>query len=219
MNSSFASIGHVSTVKNDKCATEFTLWHNHLGHAPLHTLKYIKYVPHLFVKPHEHVRVTCPMAKFTKLPFHSSTSFITSPFKLIYMDIWGPYRVPTRGNYRFFLTIVDDYSRATCVYLLTYKSQSLDTLKTFMSYVQNHFISPSNTFAQIMPLNLTVSLVDSFLSHRVPYIKHLAMIGHNKMVWLSANIDTYLKSLEHFVFKLAFLSLFWGTVFWLQFIS
>lgn len=85
------------------------------------------------------VCMTCPMSKFTKLPFQYSTSVSTSAFELIHLDIWGPYRVPTRGIYRFFLTIVDDYTRATWVYLLSHESQAFTTIQTFMNFSQNRF--------------------------------------------------------------------------------
>ena len=45
----------------------------------------------------------------------------------------------TRKKYRFFLTIVDDCTRTTWVYLLQYKSDSLSTLETFYNYVVTHF--------------------------------------------------------------------------------
>ncbi|GKC01982.1 ribonuclease H-like domain-containing protein [Tanacetum coccineum] len=33
--------------------------------------------------------------------------------ELVHLDLWGPYRVHSKEGYRYFLTIVDDYSRAT----------------------------------------------------------------------------------------------------------
>lgn len=78
------------------------------------------------------------MSKFTKLPFTLSESHASEPFELIHMDIWGPYRVCTRGKYRYFLTIVDDHTRSTWIYLLQLKSQSLETLETFLQYAKNH---------------------------------------------------------------------------------
>ena len=79
------------------------------------------------------------MAKFAKLPYDISTSCASNCFDLVHIDIWGAYRVPTRGNFRYFLTIVDDHSRATWVYLLQYKSQAFAVLQKFWSYVHTHF--------------------------------------------------------------------------------
>lgn len=62
------------------------------------------------------------MAKMTKLAFPTRNSHALNTFDLIHTDIWGPYEVPTRGKFRFFLTLVDDHSRMTWVYLLERKS-------------------------------------------------------------------------------------------------
>jgi len=58
------------------------------------------------------------MAKFAKLPYALSKSHASACFDLVHIDIWGAYKVPAHGKYRYFLTIVDDHSRATWVYLL-----------------------------------------------------------------------------------------------------
>lgn len=40
---------------------------------------------------------------------------------------------------RYFLTIVDDYSRAVWIYLLPNKSETASTLKTFIAMVERQF--------------------------------------------------------------------------------
>lgn len=56
-----------------------------------------------------------------------------------HVDTWGPYKVCTRGKYRYFLTLVDDFSRVTWVYLLQNKSDYSGTIAMFLSYVRNQF--------------------------------------------------------------------------------
>lgn len=85
------------------------------------------------------VFLTCPMAKFTKLSFSLSESHAKELFELVHIDIWGPYKVCTKGKFRFFLTIVDDSSRNTWVYLLQHKSDSLKTLEEFLHCIENRF--------------------------------------------------------------------------------
>lgn len=75
----------------------------------------------------------------TRLAFPFSSSHAANAFKLVHTDIWGPYKVPTRGKFRFFLTLVDDYSRMTWVYLLEKKSDYLSTLIKFEEYVGTQF--------------------------------------------------------------------------------
>ena len=85
--------------------------------------------------------LTCPMAKLTKLPFTYSDSSSDSAFDLVHMDTWGPYKVPTNGKFRYFLTLVDDYSRATWTYLMVHKSDALAVLKVFLKFVELQFNS------------------------------------------------------------------------------
>ena len=75
----------------------YEVWHKRLGHAPIQKLAHIPELKQGAVE--NKVCVTCPMAKFTKLTYPVSTSKSTKVFKLIHMDIWGPYRVPTHNGY------------------------------------------------------------------------------------------------------------------------
>ncbi|GJQ96271.1 putative RNA-directed DNA polymerase [Tanacetum coccineum] len=57
----------------------------------------------------------CHKAKQTREPFPISdhkTSFLG---QLVHLDVWGPYRVKSREGLKYFLTIVDDFSRAVWV--------------------------------------------------------------------------------------------------------
>ena len=60
----------------------------------------------------------CPIAKQKRLPFNKSSHLSKSCFDLIHCDLWGPFSVSTIDHCKYFLTIVDDYSRCTWVYLL-----------------------------------------------------------------------------------------------------
>ncbi|GJZ41736.1 transposon ty3-I gag-pol polyprotein [Tanacetum coccineum] len=55
------------------------------------------------------------------------------------MDTWRPYKVPTKGKFRYFLTIVADYSRATWTYLMVHKSDALEVIKAFLKFVELQF--------------------------------------------------------------------------------
>ena len=55
------------------------------------------------------------------------------------MDTWGPYKVSTNGKYRYFLTIVDDFSRATWTYLMVHESEAFEVLKKFLKFVEVQF--------------------------------------------------------------------------------
>lgn len=75
----------------------------------------------------------------TRLSFPVCTSHALNAFELLHIVIWGPYKLSTRGKFRFFLTLVDDFSRVTWVYLLVRKSDYLTTMIKFANYVENQF--------------------------------------------------------------------------------
>ena len=117
---------------------DFALWHCRLGHAPLAKLKTIPFLKSQ-VAPTDKICVTCPMSKFVKLPFELSKSHAAKKFALVHIDTWGPYKVATRGNYKYFLTLVDDHTRVTWIYLMQFKSDYCSTIKAFYEYVEVHF--------------------------------------------------------------------------------
>lgn len=60
-------------------------------------------------------------------------------FDLIHVDIWGPYRTSTISGAKYFLTVVDDFSRVVWVYLMRDKGQTGDLLRTFCNMVKTQF--------------------------------------------------------------------------------
>ena len=81
----------------------------------------------------------CPKVKQTRLPFPLSTIKSHSPFNLLHCDIWGPHKTPTHFGKRFFLTIVDDYTRCTWLFLMNHKSKTQHLLESFITFAQNQF--------------------------------------------------------------------------------
>lgn len=61
------------TTGKQSLSHQYVLWHNRLGHAPSSKLKYIECIKHC-VTDCDKVCVTCPMAKFMKLPYNLSES-------------------------------------------------------------------------------------------------------------------------------------------------
>lgn len=57
------------------------------------------------------------------------------------MDVWGPYKEPTYNKNRFFLTIVDDFTRMTGVFLLQFKSDVVQVFKDFVCYIEKQYKS------------------------------------------------------------------------------
>ena len=116
------------------------LWHQRLAHPSQHVLSTL--FPDLD-KEQIHCE-TCHMSKATKLPLRSSLSRVFHLFELVHSDVWGPTSESFDG-YKYFITFVDDYSRATWLYLLKSKSEVMEVFKDFHSLVKNHFSSQIKT--------------------------------------------------------------------------
>ena len=128
--------------------------------------------------------ITCPMAKFTKLPYPTIETKFAHLFELIYIDIWGAYRIATKGKYRFFLTIVEDFSRTTRTYLIEHKSQALDNLPMFLNFLQTHFHCSVKIIRLDNALKFDSDSCRQFFALKKLFIKLLVLTGHNKMTLL-----------------------------------
>ncbi|XP_075085054.1 uncharacterized protein LOC142168292 [Nicotiana tabacum] len=99
------------------------LWHRRFGHMSVIGLQKLLYVNLQTIRDRVNKYTICPCAKQTRLPFPSSSIKSTSPFDLIHMDIWGPYKVATLDGNKYFLAVVDDYSRMTWHFLSFVQTQ------------------------------------------------------------------------------------------------
>jgi transposase InsO family protein len=61
------------------------------------------------------------------------------PLELLHMDLFGPIAYISIDGSKYYLVIVDDYSRFTWVFFLQEKPQIQETLKVFLSRAQNEF--------------------------------------------------------------------------------
>ncbi|XP_051144092.1 uncharacterized protein LOC127260403 [Andrographis paniculata] len=92
-----------------KSSDEALIWHRRLGHPSYVTFEHLSISPYLKNIPCD----VCHKAKQSRLTFNKSSSQAQAIFELLHMDFWGPYKTATMNGCHYFLTIVDDYSRAT----------------------------------------------------------------------------------------------------------
>lgn len=55
----------------------------------------------------------------------------------IHVDLWGPSRTERLGGAKYFLSIIDDYSRKVWLYMLKSKDQTLNKFKEWCAEVEN----------------------------------------------------------------------------------
>nr|GEU40612.1 putative ribonuclease H-like domain-containing protein [Tanacetum cinerariifolium] len=95
------------------------LWHNRLGQPADQVLSVLKKDLNISDNTFVPMFEICQRAKQTRESFPLPDYKSKSLGELVHLDLWGPYRVHSKECYRYFLTIVDDYSRATsCSYTL-----------------------------------------------------------------------------------------------------
>ncbi|CAI7853620.1 unnamed protein product [Closterium sp. NIES-54] len=58
----------------------------------------------------------------------AAASRLEAPLQTLHMDVWGPARVRGQGHERYFLLVVDDYSRYTTVFSLRSKGEVTEVL-------------------------------------------------------------------------------------------
>ncbi|CAI5941659.1 unnamed protein product [Closterium sp. NIES-64] len=113
------------------------LWHHHLGNPSLPRLRGM--ASHVLVSglPQSlpplppgpgHTCVPCVEGQQRAPPHSSEFPPIEAPLQTLHMDVWGPARVRGHGHERYFLLVVDDYSRYTTVFPLRSKGDVPEVL-------------------------------------------------------------------------------------------
>ncbi|CAI7870037.1 unnamed protein product, partial [Closterium sp. NIES-53] len=114
--------------------TDWATAHRRLGHVAMLLLKQLEKdgaVKGLKLNrqpPDDNCEI-CLLSKFTRFPFHSVNGRIKKPLELVHMDLVGPLPVQRHKGERYFLTIVDDWSRFIWAYPLKQKGHAASTIK------------------------------------------------------------------------------------------
>ncbi|CAI5458250.1 unnamed protein product [Closterium sp. Yama58-4] len=118
-------------------AHETVLWHHRLGHPSVQRLRAMhkrdlvaglpRVLPPLPPSPAPPC-LPCVEGRQRAAPHSSSFPPTTAPLQTLHMDVWGPARVRGQGQERYFLIVVDDFSRYTTVFPLRTKGDVPDVL-------------------------------------------------------------------------------------------
>ncbi|XP_075085122.1 uncharacterized protein LOC107763294 [Nicotiana tabacum] len=97
---------------------DVALWHKRLGHVSSIVLRKLFAAKLASINDTINKYSVCPCARQTRLAFPSSCIKTVVAFDLIHLDVWGPYNCATFDGNRYFLTVVDDFTRMTWVFFL-----------------------------------------------------------------------------------------------------
>ncbi|KAL6565862.1 hypothetical protein OROHE_004917 [Orobanche hederae] len=128
----------INTVKVDKEISDLVMWHNRMGHPSEKVVKLLAPVRNCRGSLNKACEV-CFRAKNPRDSFPLSDSKSSRIFELVHVDLWGPYRHKSSCGARYFLTIVDDFSRAVWVYLLVDKTEVFKMFMSFIAMVERQF--------------------------------------------------------------------------------
>ncbi|CAI7795088.1 unnamed protein product [Closterium sp. NIES-54] len=113
------------------------LWHHRLGHPSLPRLRGMasrvlvsglpRSLPPLPPGPAP-TYVPCVEGRQRAAPHSSEFPSTEAPLQTLHMDVWGPARVRGQGHERYFLLVVDNYTRYTTVFPLRSKGDVTEVL-------------------------------------------------------------------------------------------
>ena len=121
--------------------TTISDWHSRLGHPSYPILKTIlsKFsLPYSSSMSQSLSCSDCSINKTHKLSFSESSISSSRPLQYLFSDVWTS-PILSIDNYKYYLIIVDHYSRYIWLYPLKLKSQMKETFIRFTALVENKF--------------------------------------------------------------------------------
>ncbi|GJW21165.1 ribonuclease H-like domain-containing protein [Tanacetum coccineum] len=128
-------------------------------------------------------------AKQTREPFPFSDHRTTTIGELIHLDLCGPYKVVSKDGFRYFLTIVDDYTRLVWIYLIKTKDEVCDHFVNYINLILNQFKLPSFILNGKSPFELVYDFK--------PKLSHLRSFGCLCFSSVLNNPDKFSASLQN----------------------
>lgn len=190
-NSSNGSLLNVQSVAYVN-KVSIQLWYNRLGHLSNRKLDTLRHQLSCdSTKSHSSTPCyICPLAKQRKLSFVSCNNMSTLPFDLIHCDSWGPYHVTSHSSRRYFLTLVDDCTCFTWVFLLKHKSEVTTVIPKFFNLIHTQFDKKIKEFKSDNAKELAFTDY-FFLIKRGSCINSHVWTDHNRTLSLKENINIF----------------------------
>ncbi|KAJ4720195.1 Retrovirus-related Pol polyprotein from transposon TNT 1-94 [Melia azedarach] len=115
------------------------LWHMRLGHMSArgmqilskwdllcgHKVKDLEFCEH------------CIFGKLHRSKFPKAIHRTKGTLDYIHSDCWGPSRVESLGGHRYFVSMIDDFSRMTWVFIMKHKSEAFKNFRQWKALVEN----------------------------------------------------------------------------------
>jgi hypothetical protein len=118
------------------------LWNRRMGHINFDNLvkdnkrEAVKEMPQI-MKPTNTLCKHFQQGKKTKTRFNSKKYSTTRPLEIVHTDLVGPTTTKGLKGDRYFMLLVDDYTRMTAVCFLKNKSEAFENFKIYKEMIEN----------------------------------------------------------------------------------
>jgi hypothetical protein len=125
---------------------ESWLWHRRMGHMHFDNLvkvskrEVVREMPQIR-KPTNTLCKHCQQGKKTKTRFKSKEYSTTKPLEIVHTDLVGPTTTKGLKGERYFMLLVNEYTRMTAVCFLKKKSKAFENFKIYKEMVENEMDS------------------------------------------------------------------------------
>jgi hypothetical protein len=140
----------LSEIGNEKCCLgkedESWLWNRRMGHIHFDNLVKVNKREEIreilqITKPTNTLCKHCQQAKKTKTGFKSKEYSMTRPLEILHTDLVGPTTTKGLKGVKYFILLVDDYTRMTIVFFLRNKSEAFENFKVYKEMVEDEMDS------------------------------------------------------------------------------
>jgi hypothetical protein len=140
----------LSEIGNEKCCLgkedESWLCHRRMGHMHFDNLvkvnkrEAVRAMPQI-TKPTNTLCKHCQQGKQTKTRFKSKEYSTRRSLEIVHTDLVGPTTTKGLKGEKYFMLLVDDYTRMTAVCFLKNKSKAFENFKIYKEIVENEMDS------------------------------------------------------------------------------
>ncbi|GFY30254.1 retrovirus-related Pol polyprotein from transposon TNT 1-94 [Trichonephila clavipes] len=126
------------SVKIKGKPNDLRIWHERFGHANVDyilktsRLNAVRGLPKI-KRPFNFECEPCRLNKYKRVSFQSiECTRSKAPLNLLHCDVWGPANVIGKRGEKYYLSVLDDYSRRMFIFPMCHKSDTYDILAKFI---------------------------------------------------------------------------------------